>query len=390
MRTLLLCILCILVACSNSSSSTQPTSSTQTTTQTSPSTISPQTAPAPQPNGSNTSTSTNNNNVTVRVDRRIELLSILHRLIGHTAYTSGPATPYVKAVDVAFTPFANHPAVVATRALRASHSITWDAPLLLAAHLDDQLQLRNPDELPLLDPRFTGADLVSYAATLRDFARDSKLDEFLTAHHPYVTAVEAGLRIILDQAKPVPWFDAFFGAKAKARYIVVPGLLTGNRNFGVRATLPDGTQEFYQVLGIRSPDGMPLNDDLTVALLVHEMAHSYVNPLIDANRAAFESAGATLFALVEAPMKKQAYNNWKTFVDESLVRAVVVLYTLDRNGQTAANQEAQQQIRNEFRWTPVLAKLLLRYQTERAKYADFAAFMPELIKTFNTLAADGK
>ena len=307
-----------------------------------------------------------------------------------TAYTSGPATPYVKAVDAAFTPFANHPAVVATRALRASHSITWDAPLLLAAHLDDQLQLLNPDELPILDPRFTGADLVSYAATLRDFARDSKLDEFLAAHQPYLTDVEAGLRIILDQAKPVPWFDAFFGAKAKARYIVVPGLLTGNRNFGVRATLPDGTQEFYQVLGIRSPDGMPLNDDLTVALLIHEMAHSYVNPLIDANRPAFESAGANLFASVEAPMKKQAYNNWKTFVDESIVRALVVLYTLDRNGQAAANQEAQQQIRNEFRWTPALAKLLLRYQTERAKYADFAAFMPELIKTFNTLAANRK
>ena len=36
---------------------------------------------------------------TVRVDRRVELMSILHRLIGHQAYTGGPLTPYVQAVD---------------------------------------------------------------------------------------------------------------------------------------------------------------------------------------------------------------------------------------------------------------------------------------------------
>lgn len=327
---------------------------------------------------------------TVRVDRRVELMSILHRLIGHQAYTSGPVTPYVRAVDEAFTPFANHAAVAATRALRASHSITWDAPMILAAHLDEQLQLVNPEELPGLDARFTGADLASYAATLRDFARDTKLDEFLAVHRPYITEVEAGVRAMLEHEAPVAWFDAFFGAKAKARYIVVPGLLTGNRNFGVRATLPDGTLEIYQVLGIRSPDGMPLNDDLTVSLLVHEMAHSYVNPLIDANRAALEPAGARLFALVAEPMRKQAYGNWKTFVDESVVRAVVVLYLHDRKGKPAANQEAQQQVRYEFRWTPDLAKLLMRYQAERARHADFAAFMPELIKAFDAFAAELK
>ena len=42
-------------------------------------------------------------------------MSILHRLIGHQAYTSGPLTPYVQAVDKAFTPFATHAAVAATR-----------------------------------------------------------------------------------------------------------------------------------------------------------------------------------------------------------------------------------------------------------------------------------
>jgi len=252
------------------------------------------------------------------------------------------------------------------------------------------LQLLNADELSTLDPRFKGADVASYAAALRDFARDSKLDEFLAAHRQYFTDVETGVQAIFDKAKPVGWFDDFFGAKANARYIVAPGLLTGNRNFGVRATLPNGTQEFYQVLGMRAADGLPVDDALTESLLVHEMAHSYVNPLIEAHRAAFEAGGAKLFALVAASMKRQAYDSWKIFVDESIVRALVVLYTLDRHGKAAANQEAQLQIQNEFRWTPDLAKLLLRYQAQRATYADFAAFVPEVAKAFDALAANAK
>lgn len=352
-------ILCILVACKGDAS-----------------------PPAPSPNPPVAAASSAS---TVRVDRRIELLSILHRLNGHRAYTEAPATPYVQAVDATFGPFKNHPAVAATQALQASHSITWDAPLILAVHLDDQLQLVNPGELPEIDPRFTGADVEAYAATLRDFARDTKLDAFLASQRSYIAEVESSGRAMIAKENAVAWFDQFFGAKAKARYIVVPGLLTGTHNMGVRATLPDGTQQFYQVLGIHAADGLPTTDDASVALLVHEMAHSYVNPLVATHRAALEAAGTRLYALVEEPMKKQAYGTWKTFVDESIVRAVVVIYLLDRKGKEAANTEARQQISLAFRWTPQISKVLIRYQAERATYADFAAFMPELIKTFDAL-----
>jgi len=348
----------------------------------------PPPSPTPTPHAQPTPTAVAPTSAsTVRVDRRVELLSILHRLIGHQAYTGAPPTPYVQAVDKTFGPFADHPAVAATRALRASHSITWDAPMTLAAHLDDQLQLINPEELPTLDKRFTGADLASYAATLRDFARDTKLDDFLAAHRPYISQVEATLRTMIEKENPVPWFDRFFGAKAKARYIVVPALLSGSRNFGVRATLPDGTQEFYQVLGIHAADGLPMTDDLSVALLIHEMAHSYVNPVTDMHRAALEPSATKLFALVAELMTQQAYNGWKIFVDESIVRAVVVLYMWETKGEVAGIAELKEQERRAFRWTPQLVQELKRYQRERATHADFAAFVPELIEAFDGFAA---
>lgn len=323
----------------------------------------------------------------VRVDRRVELLSILHRLIGHQAYTRAPATPYVAAVEARFRPFADHPAVVATRALRASHSITWDAPMILAAHLDDQLQLVNAEELPSLDVRFTGADVASYAATLREFAEVTKLDEFLASQQPYVATVEATVRTLLADAKAVPWFDGLFGVQPRTRYVVVPGLLTGTRNFAARATLADGTHELYQVLGIHAADGLPATDAQSVALLVHEMAHSYVNPVTAAHRAALEPGGAALFAGVADLMKPQAYDRWSIFVDESIVRAVVVRFVTERAGEAAGQAEIATQERLGFRWTRPLVEQLARYQRERATYPDLAAFMPEIAKALAALAA---
>lgn len=323
----------------------------------------------------------------VRVDRRVELLSILHRLIGHQAYTRAPATPYVAAVDARFKPFADHPAVAATRALRASHSITWDAPMILAAHLDHQLQLVNAEELPAIDARFTGADVASYAATLRDFAEVTKLDEFLASQQPYIATVEATVRTLLADAKAVPWFDRLFGVQPRTRYVVVPGLLTGTMNFAARATLADGTHELYQVLGIHAADGLPGSDALSIALLVHEMAHSYVNPVTAAHRAALEPGGAALFAGVAEMMKKQAYDRWSIFVDESIVRAVVVMFVTERAGAAAGEAEIATQERRGFRWTRPLVEQLTRYQRERATYPDLAAFMPEIAKALTALAA---
>lgn len=344
-------ILCVLVACKTDPAPPPP-------------------SPAPVP-GLASSTSI------VRVDRRIELLSILHRLIGHRAYTEAPATPYVQAVDATFGPFKDHPAVAATRALRASHSITWDAPLILAVHLDDQLELVNPGELPEIDPRFAGADVAAYAATLRDFARDTKLDAFLAAHRPYADRVEAAARGMIEQENPIPWFDAFFGAKPRARFIVVPGLLTGSHNMGMRATLPDGTQEIYQVLGIHASDGLPATDMASVALLVHEMAHSYVNPLVATHRAALEASGTRLFALVEDAMKKQAYGTWETFVDESIVRSVVVLYLRERKGDAAGTAELREQERLSFLWTAQLVDRIASHRRDQ--------LIPALIEAFAEL-----
>jgi len=324
----------------------------------------------------------------VHVDRRIELVSIVMRLAGAEEYRMAPATGYVADVDRAFAPFANHPAITMTRALREQHGIAFDAPIGLAIRLDDRFELRDADGLRADDERWQGVDLAAYTAQLRAFATAARLDVFLAAHAAHFRAVEGALRTRLDAEHPVDWFDATFGVRARARYVVVPGMLEGGGNYGPSTTLPDGTLEMYQVLGLGNVDaeGLPKIDDETVDLLIHEMAHSYVNPVIDRHQTALARAGGQLFPLVEAKMTAQAYGTWLTMFRESGVRAVTVLYIRDHRGALAAADAARREVRNGFVWTPELEALLQRYRRDRARYPTLDAFMPEIIGLFDRVA----
>ncbi|MGN6105353.1 MAG: DUF4932 domain-containing protein [Kofleriaceae bacterium] len=321
----------------------------------------------------------------VRVDRRIELLSIVHRLAGSPEYRRSPATAYVAAVDRAFAPFAKHPAVAATRELRARHSISFDAPMQLAVHLDDQLAVFGAGELAEIDSRWRGVDVEAYAAQLRAFAADSKLDAFLGAHRDDHRAVAAAVRPMIEAARPVAWFEGWFGARPDVRAIVAPALLAGPMNYGARASR-DWDTELYQVLGVDAADGTITPDDATIELLVHEMAHSYVGPLLDRTDA-FARAGETIHPLVAREMDAQHYVEWNTIVEESLVRALAVLYLREHRGAQVAANAARDDLRRGFLWINELAELLRRFQLDRTRNPTFEGYLPRIALMFDQLAA---
>ncbi len=316
----------------------------------------------------------------VRHDRRIEVLSIIWRLAGAEEYLRAKGTPYLDAVDRTFAPFATHPAVAMARALRQSRGISFDAPMVFAVHLDDQLALVNAAELPSIDARWTVADAEQLATVVRAFASDAKLDAFLAQHAAYHASLVRTLQGVIDTEKPIAWFDTKFGP-AQAAFVVIPSPIAGTRNFGPRATALDGSQQFFQILGVGSRDGQIVADDQLVYLLVHEMAHSYINPVFAKHRAALEPAGAKLFALVEKPMRAQAYADPQTLLNESAVRAVTVNYILDKRGEDAAARVAHAERRLSFYWIKELAAL---FRTLPAHDLDGA--MPELIAFFEAAA----
>ena len=231
--------------------------------------------------------------IDVGVDARIELFSVLERLAGRPEYGVA-ATPYARAVDEWFGPYADDPAVVTFRELVSSHGIGYDAAMTLAVQLDENLAPVRPlTPLPEgLDRRWEGVDLASVLDEVAAFASTARFDEFMASQHEYVSDVEDAFRRLVASRPVLDWFDAVFGARGSVGYHVVPGLLTGLMSFGVHA----GADEIYAIMSLEAPDeaGIPALGLLTEEYLVHELAHSYVNPVVSEHVERFDGplAGA--------------------------------------------------------------------------------------------------
>jgi uncharacterized protein DUF4932 len=294
--------------------------------------------------------------VDVGVDARIELFSVLERLAGRPEYGAA-ATPYAQAADEWFAPYVDDPAVVEFRALVRSHGIGYDAAMTLAAQLDENLAPVGPlDPLPAgLDRRWEGVDLANLLEDVDAFARATRFDEFMASQADYVSAVEEAFRSFLASRPVLDWFDGVFGTRASAEYHVVPGLLTGLMSYGVHA----GEDEIYAIMSLESPDrsGIPAIGLLTEEYLVHELAHSYVNPVVHAQVEQFDGPSPALDAAAPA-MEQQAYPTREIVVQESIVRALTVLYLRDAVGDQAANSSLESQVSLEFVWTRELALAL--------------------------------
>lgn len=326
----------------------------------------------------------------VKVDHREELFGIIFRIAGADEYRRAPDTRYVRAVDSHFSSFREHAVIKATQAIRKSNGIGFDAPQSLLIYLDDGFFPRRPlSPLPPgLDPRWKGVALDDYLAQVRDFAKVTHASAFFASNADYYRAVETRFREPIEKEDAVPWFDAFFGERSRASYFVVPGLLNGGGNYGTHAVLEDGREELYQVVALEDLDAdeLPRPSDRTIQLLVHELAHSYVNPLLDANYEKFRAALEPIYRWVEKPMRKQAYGNAQTLGNESLVRAITVLYVRDRRGPAQGDRAAQEETRRSFYWVGDLSKLLEQYRSDRGTYESFQAFLPQMVSFYEKLS----
>jgi hypothetical protein len=215
----------------------------------------------------------------------------------------------------------------------------------------------------------------------------SKFRDFIQAHATLYDTTGARLRALVESKADIAWFDKFFGAKADARFIVVPALMNGGGNYGPSLRAEDGREEMYAILGVWQIDAekQPSFDDRFLPTLVHEFAHSYVNPLV-ARFPALDKAGDTVYGPVKAKMLSQAYGNGHTLVCESLVRASTARYIFAHGGATPARAAVREEEGRSFLWTGELYDLLGTYESDREHYASLDQFMPKIAAFFDNLA----
>jgi hypothetical protein len=333
--------------------------------------------------------------ITVRVDPRVELLSIVFRLAGNPEYNRpNSASPYADAVEEWFGPFRDHPAVVMARALRNRDSVSYDAVMSMAIHLTDARGLaeRIPFDTPpeRLDGRWRAEAAREFVEKLRDFVAETRFQDFVAEHQVRYEVSAARLRTLVHERAYVAWLDSFFGARRSAAFIAIPGLLLGGNCYGAGIRFPDGTEEITPIIGAWSfdDDGMPRYDSNLIETFVHELVHSYTNPLIDAFWEKLEPSGTHIFPTCREIMESQAYGTWRTVLYESLVRACTVRFLLDTEGNMAGLKAIRHHEQRGFLWVKPLAELLFEYTRDRDRYPTMMRFMPRIVAFFDDYAVE--
>jgi len=333
--------------------------------------------------------------VPVRVDTRVELLTLVWRLIGASEFNQPQSgSPYARAVDEWFGPAREHRVCALAKGLRALRGISHNAVPDLALHLTPlpELALRMPLEPwpERLDKRWQGAKLEPFLVELRRFAEETGFLEFAAEHAELYRAAEASLAQQVQDSHVVEWLGEFFGLETGTSYTAIAGLLCGPSNFGVSVRLPDGTLELWPVLGAGAwtPEGHAHYDAGVIPTVVHEFTHAFANPVIEGHWALFEPALERLFEPVKKMMANQSYPSPRIYACESLVRACVTRHAARYGGAEAARRQIEYEVSRGFAHTGPLSELLAQYEARRAEFASLGAFAPELARFFAARAEE--
>jgi len=243
-----------------------------------------------------------------------------------------------------------------------------------------------------LDKRWEKVDTKRFVSLLNQFYEKTDFQKFFDNHSGEYKKAEIEYQTSVLSDFNQDWYSKFYGKKANEDYKIILGYGNGGGNYGIKIH-PEKTKTIVNaVIGVWSFDkdgNAKFDKNEFQPLLIHEFNHSFVNYILEmnGNTLKLENSGKIIYELVKKDMESQAYGNWETMINESLVRAAVVRYMIDNKySQKDIDEEIFIQEKRKFLWMKELVDLLGMYQNNRKKYPSFESFYPEIIAFYNQLA----
>ncbi len=317
----------------------------------------------------------------VGIDPRIELMTGI-QMLGGSWLLSRDDSPYRKDLWTFVRYAAADPAVETYRRL-ASQGFAFDVVprfFALLTPADLSLSVPVPEELAR---RAGGTEkLRVFARQLRSFVSSIDFNTFLKTHKGTFAAIELRNRRAAADAADILW--EYLG-ETPSSWRITFGLLLHNGGFatGEEALTP---QAFIGPVGVS--DGLPDFGGLgrIGPLIWHEFSHTVVNPLAEAHgkRVAELEFG---FEPIQEDMAEQAYGDWRTVLNEHVVRAIEVCVTERVLGTAAAAALIDNYEGLGFQYLSALVEELREYASDRERYPTLEDFYPRLLDRLEQAAS---
>jgi hypothetical protein len=322
-----------------------------------------------------------NYNLSIDMDPRTELLSVVSYLAGYKEYSMCRISDYKNDVDRYFSRFNEHEAVQFARKLRKNNSVGYDAPMIFAVHLTDSITpLISFDSCPFsMDKRFRAEDLQEYVKLLNAFAKETNFNSFFMNEKLKYDGLVQKYRDLIYSRVNFSWINPFLNLKEAKNYKIIIDLMNGSQNYGPSINI-NGDEKFYSILGVSPiPSTIPQSkmDGLIIfeGVIVHEFGHSYLNKVVGNNEERIRGVGERLLKLYQARNPMRQYNDWGVVMKETLVRSFVICYMKENRGDSGVNQLVEFDNRQGFYWTKEIAEIMLSSHEKKSVEEMF----PEII-----------
>ena len=319
------------------------------------------------------------------VSETVELMGILSRTAGFEEFSNDLAGQYSKDTEAWFAQYRKHPTVVYYKDLRAQNGIGFDRVTNMAVHLEiEKGKVKLVGERAELTGGWKNVDLDDFIKRLNKFYTDSRFHEFFEQHQNFFNDFLKQYDTNVMPYIRTDWYDKFYnGAGADVRFRLIIGFTYGTTNNGVSRQLFGQPHEVFAVCGynLNPQTGRLLFD---TSLPLHEFNHSFVNPLLEKNEKAMQEVGQKLFQSSQSVMEQQHYDDWHIVINESLVRAAVIVYFYENGfNQFAMNMLNIETMQNGFPWMLDVVAALRYYATHREQYSTLNDFYPEIARFLN-------
>lgn len=329
-----------------------------------------------------------NSDLIVKVDQRIELLSVVQHFTTwanqrHTRYESR----YKVEVQKYFERFSNHKAIQLSQELTNS-GFSYDAPPNFVLYHSNPPEFEQVTEYSdyLVDRAGSTSKLVNFANELRNFAVETDFVSFIENQKAYFRKIENDIKRTIGDMDYIEIIENYYGSQQNS-YNVVPASLFHNGGYGALIESVDGIN-IYNIAGpVSSSQGIPSfgSESTFQYVLLHEFSHSFVNPLTEEYKIEVNNF-SELFEPIRSQMENMAYGRWETCVNEHLVRTNVARFFNQLQGVEEKDEILQNEYDKGFIYIYGLDSLMQRYEADRVVYPSYTDFYPKILEYFSSIS----
>lgn len=328
--------------------------------------------------------------VTVDVDARIELFSIVQFLAGRM--DNQIESPYRAAVEAWFGQYRAHEAVTRMAAL-VEGTGSWGIPATLGVALSPPPELRPIEPFPTqVSAKPVSEDsLRAYVEAVRDFARVTDYAGFRRSQMAFYDTLATATRNLVALDSLVAVVEEYWGGSQASYQIHLSPLMPAG-GVGPRREAPGGGDDVHAILGARRGAAGTVAFGTAGSLrqlVLHEFSHAFVNPVVDEMGAATDRRAILFWPLRHRLRQADGLTSWRQATQEFLIRGFTARQATIARGDSVGRSLRGFDRQLGFEYIDEFTTALEGYESRRDLYPTLGSYYPMVLEMMDDLARSG-